>query len=346
MALLALVAVLALFGFVGRTAYLAVRDSFIVPAILSPDSELVIGNKLKVSELEVERGRAEAELEGIEADVAAAAEASGRLQQLLTSVSSARKLSSALTSEKAASTAAEQQALSQQRHLLATMLEKQKATTRKAESDVEARLISRAEYAHELQVQNQLELALLDNARATMQSEALLRETRVTARAAASHEGGPVTGEALVRQEQGIRVELELTRLASETRAKQAQKRALLQRIGKIDELSAQLRGRPIFRAIERSLDVAFAPYTQMDGVDRGAEVYSCVWGLFFCRQVGSVAEVVPGEVVLPDPWGNQARGQYVVLELNDHESAKAKTLRVRPGRRPVGAAVPALSAR
>ena len=36
--------------------------------------------------------------------------------------------------------------------------------------------------------------------------------------------------------------------------------------------------------------------------------------------------------MILPDPWGNQARGQYAVLNLADHEAAKSKTLRVRPG--------------
>lgn len=328
LALLALGLVVTLFTFVGRTAYLAARDSFIVPAILSPDSELVLGNKLKVSELEVERGRAAAELEGVDADIAAAAEASQRLQQLRVAVTSARKLSSELTSEKAASSAADRLALSEQRRLLANMLDKQKAITRKAEADSDARVISRAEYTHELQVQNQLELALLDNARATMQAESQLHETTATARAMAGTGG---TADMLARQEQGIRIDLELTRLASEARAKEAQRSALQQRIAKIDELSIQLRSRPIFRAVEQSLDVAFAPYTQMSGVQPGAPVYSCVWGLFSCRPVGTVTEVVPGEVVLPDPWGSQARGQYVVLQLVDHESAKAKTLRIRP---------------
>ena len=50
-------------------------------------------------------------------------------------------------------------------------------------------------------------------------------------------------------------------------------------------------------------------------------------------KSVGKIAELVPGEVVLPDPWGNLARGQYAVLDLREHESAKSKVLRVRgPG--------------
>jgi hypothetical protein len=67
------------------------------------------------------------------------------------------------------------------------------------------------------------------------------------------------------------------------------------------------------------------------------------------CKQVGVVAEVVPGEVVLPDPWGNMARGQYAVLNLSDGLAARAKMLRVRALPASTGEAVlskDALSAR
>jgi len=68
-----------------------------------------------------------------------------------------------------------------------------------------------------------------------------------------------------------------------------------------------------------------------------GAGVYDCVWGLFNCKQVGTVAEIVPGEVILPDPWGTTTRGQFAVLELREHHSAKSKSLRVRLGAPNVG---------
>jgi hypothetical protein len=149
--------------------------------------------------------------------------------------------------------------------------------------------------------------------------------------AAASHRSGSAPEE-LVWQEQTVRLELELLRVEAERRGKLAQKRALTERLATIDQLASEMRARPIFQAVERSLDLAFVPYTQMKGVEKGAAVYSCVWGLFFCENVGQIAEVVPGEVILPDPWGNQSRGQYAVLKLSDKAAARAKVLRVRPG--------------
>ena len=121
-------------------------------------------------------------------------------------------------------------------------------------------------------------------------------------------------------------------RLESEHRAKLFEQKLLTEKMAMLDGLDAQLKTRPAYRASQHSMDVAFVPYTQMDGVHEGAVVHECIWGIFHCKAVGEVTELVPGEVVLPDPWGNQARGQYAVLKLTDHESAKAKTLRVRTG--------------
>ena len=344
LALVTLCAVLALFLGAGHTAYRAARDSFVTPAILSPDSDLVLDNKLKLSELEVERVRASAELEGVESDIAAAEKATGRLEQLRGTVTTARKWTSAVTSQKASASAAERSTLYEQRRMMTAMLEKQKTLTEKAESELASGLISRSDYMREMQAQNHLELALLDNTRAAMVSESSMYETNLTVRALAMPTGAPLTPELLTRQEQLIRLELELERLSSELRSKSAHRRGLTERIAKLDELSRQLRSRPLFRAIASRLSVAFTPYTQLEGVRPGAGVYSCIWGLFFCRRVGAVTEVLPGEVVQADAWGNQARGQYAVLDLRDQESAKAKTLRIRPP--PGGSPVPALSAR
>ena len=43
------------------------------------------------------------------------------------------------------------------------------------------------------------------------------------------------------------------------------------------------------------------------------------------------MTEILPGEVIVPDPWGSMARGQYAVMELQDQHAAQSKTLRVRP---------------
>ena len=144
--------------------------------------------------------------------------------------------------------------------------------------------------------------------------------------------------ELMAHEEQVIRVELEVRRLLSEKRSKLAEHAALTDRVTKLDELAGQLKSRPIYQAAEKSLNVAFVPYSQIDGVESGALVYACTWGLFFCKQVGRIAEMVPGEVLSADPWGAPARGQYAVLALWSSDAARLKTLRVRAASRSTGA--------
>ena len=81
---------------------------------------------------------------------------------------------------------------------------------------------------------------------------------------------------------------------------------------------------------------IAFVPYSQIAGVVPGAPVYTCrLWGMLGCTRVGTVAEVLAGEVVAQDPWGQAARGEYALLDLTDRSAAQAKSLRVRGSGKP-----------
>jgi hypothetical protein len=338
MAIAFLGAVVTAFVFAGRTIYYAFHDAFVVPAILSPDSDTVIASKLKLGELDVERARAGAELEGVEADLAASAKAIERLEGLRQIVALGVEWTARVTSQRASSGASQLSALAQQKTLLRDMLAKQNALADKARADAEAGVISRTDYAKEAQAVSQLELALLENERGLAEATATMAETSLAQRALTHRAESAPTPEMMIREEQTIRIELEVTRLESERRSKLAQKAALVDRIAKLDAFASELRGKPVYQAAERAMHVAFVPYTQMEGVERGATVYSCVWGLVFCKAVGSVSDMVPGEVALTDPWGGHARGQYAVLSLTDPDAARAQTLRVRKS----GAAVAA----
>jgi hypothetical protein len=328
-ALVALCGVTAALGYGGYTVYTCARDSFAVPTILSPSSEEVAAITLKLGELRVERVRALAEIEGIDADLAGAEQALGRLRELKRTSSDARHWTSKITSQKATVSAAELAALESQKSVLVGMLAEQEELTAKAQKDVEAAIISRSEFARQQQALSQVQLALLDNTRAMSRGQSALAESQL-ARQALAEQSAPQMPELVTRQEQMIRVDLELVRIDADRRAKGAQREALVERVAQVDEMVQQIEERPLFQAVERELELAFVPYTQLASVAPGAEVYACVWGLFWCHGVGSVSQMVPGEVVQADPWGSQVRGEYVVLDLADHEAARAKTLRIR----------------
>lgn len=316
---------------VGLIGYRALTDSFVAPSILSPDSDLVLANKLRFNQLMVERTRAEVELEGVNADLAAAQVALQRLKQLQLSAGESLGWATRLSSDKASTSAAELELLQEQKRALTLMLTRQTELTQKAQDDLQSGLIARGDYGREAQALTQVELALLENGRAILQAKASQREALLAKQALERRGEVPSMPELIAREEQLVRLELEMLRLENELRSKRAQAKAITERLDTVDELALQLRSRPIFQAAERSMEVAFVPYTQLEGVEPGARVLECLWGLFLCEEVGTVGALVPGEVILPDPWGAPARGQYAVLELTDPEAAQSKVLRVRP---------------
>jgi hypothetical protein len=311
------------------SVYTAARDAFVVPTIMSPSSDAVVGTKLKLGELRVERVRAVGELEGVEADLAGADQALARLLDLKRTTGEGRHWTTRITSQKARQNTAELSALTSQKQVLGNMFTSQQRLTARAQKDFEAGLISRSEYARQEQALNEMRLAMLDNGRATVRGESALEETNL-AQQALTRSDAPQMPEMVNRQEQLIRVDLEIVRLDSERRAKGAEREALVERIAQIDEMVEQIEERPLFQAMDRDLELAFVPYTQLSGMTAGAEVYDCLWGVAFCSSVGTVAQRVPGEVVQQDPWGSSTRGEYVVLDLKDHAAAHAKTLRIR----------------
>jgi hypothetical protein len=330
MAFVALAALVGGAGYVGREGYRAITDSFVAPAILSPDSDMVIASKVKMAELYVERGRVVAEIDAIDTDVSAARKAIDRLQALQNTAADGLAWTKRSTGRQVSAASNDLKTLAEQRTVLAQMLLQQRTLTAEAKANLEAGLVTKVDYAKEAQALDQVQLATLENDRAQLLTHAQLTEATTAQQSLATNSAAPVMPESLMREDQMVRLELEILKLQSECRTKEASKKALKDQLAKMDEVEGQLRARPIFRAVDKSVDVAFVPYTQSDGVAAGATVYDCVWGMFACKPVGRVAEVVPGEVVLPDPWGNQARGHFAVLDLDDHGAAKAKILRVR----------------
>lgn len=336
---IALGALLTTLGYVGFSVYRAATDAFVAPAILSSESDLVIQTKAKMAELEVERGRIEAEAAAIDANLEASDRAITRLKTLRETLATSLDWRKSENSHKAASTQSELRSLERQRAVLLAMLSRQSRIVNDASTDLNAHFISKADEAKERLSLDQVQLALLENERARLQAEATLSATFVAQRSLAASDSAVGTRsevmlmpEAVAREEHLVQIELEISRLESEQRKERTEKKVVLAKLAKMDELETQLRMRPLFRATQQSLEVAFVPYTQSDSVSEGAVVYDCLWSIFNCKAVGTVTEMIPGEVILPDPWGNQARGQYAVLGLHRHESAKSKVLRVRGG--------------
>jgi hypothetical protein len=149
-----------------------------------------------------------------------------------------------------------------------------------------------------------------------------------------TRDGQSPTQEMTMQAQMLVQIECELLQVQADQRTKLAEKGRVKEELAKIDGLEKDLRARPIFRAIENNVDMAFVPYTQLKGIQPNAQLMDCILAIFNCHKVGTVDSIVPGETILPDPFGSgQVRGQFITLVLNKNnrdDAMQSKILRVR----------------
>ena len=118
--------------------------------------------------------------------------------------------------------------------------------------------------------------------------------------------------------------------------AKARDNHGVLQRsLERYDKMVRTLSESPFVRAVDGKDSIAFVPYDNLGAVKAGAPVYGCAIGPLFCKRVGSIVTLLPGEMAYKHPLHNsQVRGQPVQLQLTDSHDAERKVLFV--GGRPV----------
>jgi hypothetical protein len=132
-----------------------------------------------------------------------------------------------------------------------------------------------------------------------------------------------------------IKDEYEKSRLA--TARAMAQREALKAALGRENAILTELHAAPQLRAIADKADVAFIPYGNMKHVEKGTPLYACSMEMFWCHSVGTVKEVLPGEVQYKHPHREKMmRGQLVELSLDADEVDSARDDVLFVGSRPL----------
>lgn len=87
--------------------------------------------------------------------------------------------------------------------------------------------------------------------------------------------------------------------------------------------------------AVDKSLDVAFVPYENLDRAAGGVPLYGCRLSFVWCKRVGQVTKVLGGEVQGKHPIRSQGlRGQMVQIQLGEGGWARRAVLHL--GRAPL----------
>jgi hypothetical protein len=102
--------------------------------------------------------------------------------------------------------------------------------------------------------------------------------------------------------------------------AKDLEERARLEAsLAREDEILDGLRGSAYLRALADHATVALVPYENLGHVAKGTPLYACRVAMIACRRVGSVLEVLPGEIQVKHPHRDATlRGQMIELRLDD----------------------------
>ena len=349
---LAAVLVLALtsggLGWLGVNAYHIFNDAWVAPLNLSPDSDKVVALRLRLNRQLSEMARVEAEVARIDTDIEAIDAGIERLAAMQGGSQDSLEWQASIRDDEIERIDRMIDNLTTQRSLLHRLYNRQETLTEETRDDLDSGLVSRDELRREEQALDALALSRAENERQLEEARLRRQEATVASQAyrteLAENSTDPlfdavvyatdlprgVMPEVVAGEEREVRLEIELIQLESERRGLNTLRAAAVERLNEERELLAEIETRPLYRAIHRSTNVAFVPYEELDAVEPGGRVMACTWNLFACRDVGTVVEVLPGEAVTEDPWGELARGQFAILDLDDSDAIREKVLRVR----------------
>jgi hypothetical protein len=92
------------------------------------------------------------------------------------------------------------------------------------------------------------------------------------------------------------------------------------------DAVVSRLAQSPYLKAIENKVTLAFVANQNLRNVKLGVPLYGCVWGLVWCRKVGTVKAVLEGEVQDIHPHDESIQ-RGLMVEINVSEWGASETV-------------------
>jgi len=316
---------------VGLVSYLAVQAFFLVgrswlmPTVLSPSDERIFAANARLAQQNADRDRLMAERR----------ELVGRIAQSRRITAAQRafqaRFAAALRSERTARTRDLRQLLSLRSSFknaheeIVTSNQAYVGVARVRAQDLkEAQLLTREGYLTQNYQLAQIASANLSFAEREVDLQRRVGDLKrqlegLQVVAEGRTEDVEVTKEALLLEQELVHSRLEVARAEQDAAAAEAALAALDKTLARYDALLDSISGSPYMQALQRNLTVAFVPYENLDNAAPGTPLYGCRLGMLWCEQVGTVHQVLEGEVISQHPIRQQQmRGVMVEMKLND----------------------------
>jgi hypothetical protein len=157
----------------------------------------------------------------------------------------------------------------------------------------------------------------------------LMREAAALTATLGDGGGGALSYDALRVRQEYERSALELAK-ANDTRRALVESLAAIDRsIARYDAIIEAIRAAPLLVAADGKVTVALVPYENLSSVQKGGALYGCALNFVACHKVGTVVDVMAGEmeVHLPFHATRPLRGQAVQVALTDAGAATQPVL-------------------
>jgi hypothetical protein len=319
--------VIVLIGYIVTTAFFYVSNSWVVPMAVSPSDEKIISLQQQVAAQQSSRDRTAAELEQAERAIVVQQEFQSEFEKAIKSDLDGRKAALERMHQLAIAAASTRTAIRHSNNAYANASQRQMA------QEWRAGLIDRNQM-----LAGKFQVAQISSSNLNLAERQAEYETR-----AADLEAQTRSLEALLANttQQGalsydvlkIKQDYEASRLETQ---KAIETRDMLKLgLEREEKLLKALQQSSYLRALSDHAQVAFVPYGNLTKVEKGESLYACKLGMVICHKVGTVLEVLPGEVQFKHPHKDKMlRGQMVELKLDDNSAAEDDVLFV--GGRPL----------
>jgi hypothetical protein len=98
--------------------------------------------------------------------------------------------------------------------------------------------------------------------------------------------------------------------------------------IARQDKIISGIAESGYLRALGDNASVALVPYENLENLTPGTPLYSCRVAMLVCKQVGTVQEVLPGEVQLKHPKRDTIlRGRMIAMQMSEPSAAQEEVL-------------------
>ncbi|HEY5937304.1 MAG TPA: hypothetical protein VIU61_21795 [Kofleriaceae bacterium] len=311
--------VVVLVGYIGSTAFFYMSDTWTVPTAVSATDEKVVGLQAQLAEQQNNRDRIADELNQAERAIVMQQTFQSEFAKAIKGDLEGRKAELGRVRALASNASATRSAIKNQNSAYA------KSSRRKMAEEYAAGLIDR-----NAMLSGKFQIAQITSSNLSLAERQADFETR-----AADLEAQTRSLDAILENAESaedIALSYEVLRIKQEFEASRLDlakaveaRNTLKANLERQDKIVGSLKQSAWIRAINDGAAVAFVPYANLPNAKKGAPLYACKLGMIFCRHVGEVLEVLPGEVTSKHPnRDKQLRGQLVELKLDEEDADAA----------------------